>query len=124
MSSRKKTKKIDNKKFPWRLLYFYLHIWAIDTFANSMTVLTKYPPFSLISDNYIFHHNNLKMLEIKKVIYKAFPVLAMYQDRDQYFWYLYFDKTKIPINKLRQIVDKEVLVNEDGDYVKVLIPRE
>lgn len=122
---KKQKKEIKSRHISNKEVFIFLCTLAAIKFLEFMTFLTKYPPFSFISDNYIFHYNNIKANKIKDSIRNSFHVAVSIQDRDQYYFYLYYDKKYVHLEKLKKILRSEdVLINEFGDYVKILVPRE
>lgn len=124
MKNGKNEKEIKGRHISNKEVFIFLCTLAAIKFLKLMTFLTKYPPFSFISDNYIFHYNNIKANKIKDSIRNSFHVAASIQDRDQYYFYLYYDKKYVHLEKLKKILwNDNVLINEFEDYIKILVPR-
>lgn len=116
-------KTITKKGLTVKETFHLLELLCIKKFFDLLTYLTKYFPFSLISENQIFHYKNKGFSEIKELF--EFIVTPEYLEKDEYFFRIYFNKRDIDRKEVeRRVKGKDVFVSETEDnLIKISIPR-
>jgi len=128
MNKKKKPAEID---FPFSVYFYYFIILLLREIYKILAFLTQYFPFSLISDQYFFHHKKRQQNEIYDTLFDISLACGVfirweYLETDDYFHYfiskiskkyqpklkLYFKKIKYKLGEGRVFVsdlDKKIV---------------
>lgn len=101
----------------------YLKGFVLNKLANSLTWLTKYPPFSDYGRQFLFHYDNQKYWSFwEKMVKGWYQIWIKGWEKDNYFIYFYcgldYPRRKGRVEEVQKYIDKQVGkgVAEVGNY--------